>query len=159
MSDSNQYCKMTVIELETEIKAGIDQCFDLARSIDIHLQSTQKTNEIVVAGRASGLCEQGDKITWEATHFGIRQQLSVEITKLDKSYFFEDRMTRGAFKSMRHEHHFKETNGGTIMRDRFEYEVPFGFLGQIFNKLILKNYMTNFLMVRNKVIKDMAERK
>lgn len=149
---------MTVIELETEIKAGIHSCFDLARSIDIHLQSTQKTHEIVVAGRASGLCERGDKITWEATHLGIRQQLSVEITKLEKPYFFEDRMTKGAFKSMRHEHHFKETNGLTIMKDRFEYEVPFGWIGWIFDKVILKNYMTNFLVIRNKVIKEMAER-
>jgi ligand-binding SRPBCC domain-containing protein len=145
---------MTVIELETEIKAGILSCFDLARSVDIHLQSTQKTREIVVAGRASGFCEQGDKITWEATHFGIRQRLSVEITKLEKPAFFEDRMTRGAFKSMRHEHHFNEINGITIMRDRFEYEVPLGWLGQLFDKLILKRYMVLLSSLRSGVIID-----
>jgi hypothetical protein len=70
---------MTEINLETEIDADIEKCFDLARDIDVHTLSTSKTKEIAVAGRTSGLCEKGDKITWEAIHFGIKQRLSVEI--------------------------------------------------------------------------------
>ncbi len=131
---------MTVIELKTEIKSNIERCFDLTRDIDIHKLSAEKTNEIVIAGRTSGLCELGDKITWEASHFGIRQRLSVEITKFKKPHFFEDKMTKGAFKSMRHEHHFKENNGRTLMIDKFEYQVPFGLVGQVFDKFILKSY-------------------
>jgi ligand-binding SRPBCC domain-containing protein len=148
---------MTVIELETEIEGDINKCFDLTRDVDVHKLSTKKTNEKAIAGRTSGLCELGDKITWEAQHFGIRQKLSVEITKFEKPYFFEDKMTKGAFRSMRHEHHFKEDNGRTIMTDRFEYQVPFGFVGQLFDKVILKNYMTRFLKTRNKIIKKIAE--
>lgn len=150
---------MTVIKIETRIKSDINKCFDLTRDIDIHKLSTEKTNEKAIAGRTSGLCELGDKITWEAKHFGIRQRLSVEITKFDQPYFFEDKMTNGAFKSMRHEHHFKSIDGVTIMTDRFEYQVPFGLVGQIFDKLILKSYMTKFLITRNEVIKQIAEQK
>jgi ligand-binding SRPBCC domain-containing protein len=150
---------MTAIELETEIESEITRCFDLTRDIDIHKLSTEKTNEKAIAGRTSGLCELGDKITWEAIHFGIRQRLSVEITKFEKPFFFEDKMTKGAFKSMRHEHHFKEINGRTIMTDKFEYEVPFGLAGQLFDNIILKSYMTRFLRARNKVIKKIAETK
>jgi len=150
---------MTVIEIETEIEADINKCFDLTRDIDIHKLSTEKTNEKAIAGRTSGLCELGDKITWEAKHFGIRQRLSVEITKFNKPYFFEDKMTKGAFKAMRHEHHFKEINGRTLMTDKFEYQVPFGAIGQIFDRIILKSYMTKFLVTRNKMIKQIAENK
>jgi len=150
---------MTVIELETDIKAGIDHCFDLTRDIDSHKLSTKQTSERVIAGRTSGLCELGDKITWEAKHFGIRQQLSVEITKFNKPYFFEDKMIKGAFKSMRHEHHFKEVSGCTVMTDKFEYQVPFGVIGQIFNWVFLKRYMTKFLLTRNSLIKELAEKK
>ncbi len=149
---------MTLLELETEIESDISRCFDLARDIDVHIRSTEKTKEKAIAGRTRGLCELGDTITWEATHFGIRQQLQVEITKLEKPYFFEDKMIKGAFTSMRHEHHFKEINGRTRMTDKFEYEVPFGFVGQVFDFLILKSYMTRFLKTRNKMIKEMAER-
>lgn len=153
------FWKMTVIELETNIKASVDCCFDLTRDIDIHKLSTERTNEKAIAGRTSGLCELGDKVTWEARHFGIRQRLSVQITKFNKPYFFEDRMIKGAFKSMRHEHHFKEVNGTTVMTDKFMYQVPFGLLGQIFDKVILKSYMTKFLVTRNRIIKEVAEKK
>ncbi len=150
---------MTTIQLVTEISAPIDTCFDFSRDIDIHQLSTEKTNERAIAGRTSGLCELGATVTWEAKHFGIKQHLTVQITKLDKPYFFEDRMLKGAFKSMRHEHHFEEKNGKTIMRDQFEYEVPFGILGQVFDKIILKRYMTRFLLIRNKVLKSIAEKR
>jgi ligand-binding SRPBCC domain-containing protein len=150
---------MTTIDITTEISAGIETCFDLSRSVDIHILSTGKTNEKAIAGRTSGLCEAGDNITWQAKHFGITQNLVVEITKVEKPFFFEDRMIKGAFKSMRHEHHFKEADGKTIMTDKFEYEVPFWIFGEVFNKLILKNYMRKFLLERNRVIKSIAEKK
>jgi hypothetical protein len=130
----------------------------LARDIDIHKLSTKKTNERAVSGRISGLCELGDTITWEATHFGIKQNLTVEITSMNKPYSFEDKMLKGAFKSMKHEHRFESKDDTTIMIDNFQYEVPFGIFGKIFDSLILKNYMTKFLKIRNEVLKDVAER-
>ncbi len=148
---------MTIIKLSSTILAPIDKCFDVSRDIQIHEISTKKTKEKAVAGKTSGLCDLNDEITWEATHFGIRQRLTVRITKLNKPYFFEDTMLKGAFKSMRHEHHFKENDGYTMMDDIFMYEVPFGFVGKVFDKLILKNYMIRFLKVRNNSIKAFAE--
>jgi len=149
---------MTIINLLTEIRAPISQCFDLARSVDIHLLSAAKTNERAIAGRTSGLCELGDTVTWEATHFGVKQKLTVEITRFERPHSFEDRMVRGAFRSMKHEHRFEEQNGITVMSDKFEYEVPLGFLGIVFDGLILKGYMMRFLMKRNDFIKSIAEK-
>lgn len=148
---------MTLIEVSTEIKADIEKCFDLARDVDFHKLSVKKTKEEAIAGRISGMCELGDEITWRATHFGIRQKLSVKITKFNRPNFFEDKMTKGAFKSMRHEHLFVQTSELTLMKDKFYYEVPFGILGKIVNVLILKNYMKNFLLQRNRVLKQIAE--
>ena len=149
---------MTTINLTTEIHSSIARCFDIARDIDIHKLSTSHTNERAIAGRTSGLCEHGNRITWEAKHFGITQQLTVEITRFNRPHFFEDKMIKGAFRSMRHEHHFTEHQVGTIMTDHFEYEVPFGLLGQLFDRLILKRYMTQFLLTRNAMMKSIAER-
>jgi ligand-binding SRPBCC domain-containing protein len=120
--------------------------------------STRQTNEVAVGGRTSGLCDAGDRITWEATHFWIRQRLTVEITKMDRPFFFEDRMLTGAFKSMRHEHHFEQSGDRTIMRDVFMYEVPYGLAGWVFDTVVLKRYMTRFLKIRNELIREMAER-
>jgi ligand-binding SRPBCC domain-containing protein len=149
---------MTTIQLTTIINAPIEKCFDVSRDVRVHELSTGNTNEKAIAGRTSGLCELNDEITWKATHFGIRQKLSVKITKMEPPLFFEDQMLKGAFKSMRHEHHFRSFGETTEMTDKFYYEVPLGFLGKCFDKLVLKKYMTRFLMVRNQVIKEHCER-
>lgn len=64
---------MPLIELVTDIAAPIERVFDFARSIDVHQESQAKHGEKVVAGRTAGLIEAGETVTWEATHFGIRQ--------------------------------------------------------------------------------------
>jgi len=150
---------MTEIILTTLINASSEKCFDLSRDIDIHLKSAENTNERAIAGRTSGLFELNDTVTWEAKHFGIKQQLTVKITRFNRPHLFTDEMQKGAFKSMKHEHHFEEKEGITLMKDVFMYEVPFGFIGNIFDKLILKNHMTKFLIKRNKVLKTIAETK
>lgn len=148
---------MSTINLKTTIAARIDVCFDLARDIDVHVLSTGKTKEKVIAGKTTGLFEPGDTITWEAKHFGITQQLTVEMTDFKRPFYFEDRMLKGTFKSMKHHHSFEEIDGKTIMTDKFEYEVPFGIFGQLFDKFILKNYMMEFILERNTILKSIAE--
>ena len=66
-------------------------------------------------------------------------------------------MTKGTFKSMRHEHYFIENEGFTTMKDIFIFESPLGILGKIFNDLILESYMKKFMIERNQLIKEIAE--
>ncbi len=148
---------MTSIHLITEIKASATICFDLSRSVNIHLLSTAKTNETVIGGRASGLFEKGDTVTWRARHFGIYQTLQMHITHIEFPFFFEDRMLKGIFKSICHRHYFTEKDGCTTMRDEFDYEAPFGWAGSLFDYFLLKKHLTNLLEERNKVIKLHAE--
>lgn len=148
---------MALITLSTFVAASPQQCFDLSRSVAVHLQSTQHTGERVVDGRMNGLLEAGDTVTWEARHFGIVQRLSVRITVMEAPSLFEDEMTKGAFSSMRHRHSFREEGTGTLMEDIFYYTVPFGLIGKAFDALFLKRYMTRLLVRRNKVIKELAE--
>jgi ligand-binding SRPBCC domain-containing protein len=148
---------MTEIVLTISINAPIQLVFDCARSIDIHQLSTAKTNEKAIAGRMSGLCELGDEVTWRAKHFGIYQTLSAKITKLKAPFYFQDCMVKGTFSFIKHDHYFEEKDGITEMRDVFAYGVPYGIFGKLFNQLVLKKYMTNFLNERNWVIKEVAE--
>ena len=148
---------MTVIELSTHINAPIEQCFDLSRSIELHLESTKQTGEKAIAGRTSGLMELGETVTWRARHFFIRQTLTSKITELNYPNYFTDEMVNGPFKSMRHEHFFYGINDQTLMKDLFIFESPFGMLGEVINYLFLGRYMEYFLRKRNKTIKKAAE--
>ena len=70
---------------------------------------------------------------------------------------FVDEMQKGDFKSLRHEHHFKAIDNGTIMIDIMEFESPYGAIGKCFNAIYLKKYIERFLLKRNAVIKEYAE--
>jgi ligand-binding SRPBCC domain-containing protein len=145
------------VEISTIINAPIEQCFDLARSIDLHIESTKHTGEKAIAGRTSGLIELGETVTWRAKHFGIRQNLTSKITAFDYPNSFTDEMVEGAFKSIKHQHIFFKAGGKTVMKDIFIFESPFGILGKLANFLFLRSYLENLLIKRNQVIKDAAE--
>jgi ligand-binding SRPBCC domain-containing protein len=146
-----------VIELTTIISAPIERVFDLARSIDLHTESTAHTGERAVAGVTSGLIGLGEEVTWRARHFGIWQSLTVRITAFERPVYFADAMLQGAFQRMEHHHVFETSSDGTIMRDLFEFKSPFGIAGRIVDFLFLKAYLKRFLVERNRVIKSAAE--
>ncbi len=148
---------MTRIELSILIHAPKDVCFDLSRSIDLHQFTTKETNEKAIGGRMSGLINEGEYVKWEAKHFFITQTMTVQIKRMDEYDSFEDVMIQGPFRSMKHLHRFEEKDGNTLMSDVFQYEVPYGLGGKIFDTLILRSYMTRFLNQRNRIIKECAE--
>jgi ligand-binding SRPBCC domain-containing protein len=148
---------MPIIQLSTLIDAPIERVFDLSRSIDAHQHSTTNTSEVAVSGTTSGLINYGEEVEWEACHFGIRQRLSVRITKLEKPHHFQDSMIKGVFSMMQHDHYFKEVDGTTEVKDIFQFKAPLGILGRIAEKLFLTRYMTLFLKERNRVLKRLAE--
>ncbi|MGB6151649.1 MAG: SRPBCC family protein [Pricia sp.] len=148
---------MPRIELRTEIKAEKEIVFDLSRSIDLHKISTEQTNETAIAGKTSGLIGLNESVTWRAKHFGVYQNLTSKITEFDRPNYFTDEMVSGAFKKFKHEHHFSELNGGTLMTDLFDYKSPFGILGKLADKIFLKTYMVELLEGRNRIIKKFAE--
>lgn len=148
---------MPTINLTTIIKAPIDICFDLSRSIDLHKISTAHTNEEAIAGTTSGLINLGESVTWRAKHFGVYQTLTSKITAMQRPIYFVDEMVQGAFKSFKHEHRFQETDGITTMKDTFTYTSPLGVLGKLADALFLEQYMTQLLVKRNAVVKEFAE--
>ena len=148
---------MPRIKIRTEIKSKKEIVFDLSRSIDLHKISTAHTNEQAIAGKVSGLIELNESVTWRAKHFGVYQNLTSKITEFDKPNYFVDEMQEGAFKEFKHEHHFTELNGETLMIDIFNYKSPFGILGELADRIFLEKYMTELLSKRNQVVKEFAE--
>jgi ligand-binding SRPBCC domain-containing protein len=148
---------MPRIELRNEIKADKKLVFDLSRSIDLHKISTQHTNEEAIAGKTSGLIGMNESVTWKAKHFGITQNLTSKITEFNSPEYFNDEMIKGAFQSFKHQHKFSDCKNGTLMIDVFDYKSPFGILGKLADRLFLKQYMTELLKTRNRMIKEYAE--
>jgi ligand-binding SRPBCC domain-containing protein len=148
---------MANIHLTTFIAAPVERVFDLSRNIDLHKQSMTKHREEAVAGVRFGLIEKDETVTWKAKHLFKTRLLRSRITEMVKPQIFVDEQSKGDFKMMKHEHHFKPCENGTIMIDVIHFETPYGAMGRWFNTLYLTKYMRRLIEQRNKTIKEFAE--
>ena len=148
---------MPTVIVETVIAAPVARCFDLARDIDLHCAGNVATGEKAVAGVMHGKIAGGETVTFEATHFGVRQRLMSRITDFNPPHEFVDEMVRGAFQSLHHRHSFEPAPGGTLMRDTLTFVSPLGVLGVVADRLFLTDYMRRFLQMRNAHLKAAAE--
>ena len=148
---------MTRIELVTSIKAPAERCFDLARSIDLHMASTSGTGERAIAGITSGLIGPGQEVTWRGRHFGFMISHTSRITAYDRPRHFQDCMTRGSFRSFCHDHFFEVQGAYTVMKDVMQFEAPLGVFGSFVEAVLLKPHMFRLLIERNNHIRHVAE--
>jgi ligand-binding SRPBCC domain-containing protein len=148
---------MPTIHLTTFIAAPADRVFDLARSIELHKKSMAHTDEQAIGGTTSGLIELNETVTWKAKHLRKTRVLKSKITAMDRPLSFTDEMLEGDFKMLRHDHHFKAINNGTLLIDLFTFDLPYGAIGKLAGKLFLTRYMKDLLEQRNKTIKEYAE--
>jgi ligand-binding SRPBCC domain-containing protein len=151
---------MVTLEEVTLIHAPAELCFDLARSVEVHLAGNVHWGEAAVAigGITRGLVGLGQRVTWRARHFAVWHNLTSEITAFDSPAYFQDTMVRGPFHSMQHDHFFRAVGSGqTEMRDVFRFAAPLPVLGRVAELVFLRRYMQRLLHERNEVIRQIAE--
>lgn len=115
------------------------------------------TGEQAIAGTTNGLISLDETVTWKAKHLFKTRILRSRITAMKRPESFTDEMVDGDFRSLKHEHHFKKIENGTLLIDLFHFETPYGGLGSLVNKVYLTKYLRNLLEERNKIIREYAE--
>jgi hypothetical protein len=151
---------MIRLEETTVIDAPIQRCFDLARSVEVHLIANVHSGEqaLAVGGITSGLVGLGKQVTWRAKHFSIWHNLASETTALEPPSYFQVTMIQGIFRSMQADHLFRVLpSGATEMKDIFAIAAPLPLLGPLAEVLFLRRYMLALVRERNAVVKQIAE--
>jgi hypothetical protein len=151
---------MIHLEEITIIHAPIERCFDLARSVEVHLFANIHSGEQALAtgGITSGLPELNQEVIWRAKHFGVWQNLTSRFTAMQPPTYFQATMVKGIFRSMQADHYFRTLpSGATEMKDDFRVAAPLRILGPLAEALFLRRYMFSLLRERNTVIKQIAE--
>ena len=74
--------------------------------------------------------------------FGIPVGWLTRITEYDPPNGFVDIQLRGPYRRWEHRHAFEDIDGGTLVRDQVDYEVPVGPAGDLVNALVLRNELT-----------------
>lgn len=67
---------------------------------------------------------------------------------------FQDFQEKGPYKTWLHTHRFTEDHDGVTIRDRVDYELPFGPLGRLAHRLRVRRQLEAIFEYRRKAIEE-----
>ena len=80
----------------------------------------------------------GTRIDYALNLFGLPLKWWTKITEWQPWFSFVDEQEAGPYARWRHTHRFETAAGQMVMHDLVEYAEPFGAVGLIANKLVVK---------------------
>jgi ligand-binding SRPBCC domain-containing protein len=148
---------MDTIRLTTWIDAPVERCFKLSTSIDLHIASAAWIKEEAIGGVTTGLIGEGEMVRWSSRHFGVRLRHTSRIEEWRPYSYFRDVMVDGVFQRYEHQHFFAVMDDGTRMRDEVRFAAPWGSMGRLATKMLVRKHLIQLLTRRNATIKHVAE--
>ena len=149
---------MPLIQETVHVRAPATRCFDLTRSVDLHVDSSTAIAARAVGGRRTGLSGPGDWTTWSARFFGLRFRLTTGVDHFAPPHRFDDCLLRGLLRRFAHTYHCIARPDGTCdLSDALTVEAPFGPLGRLAERLYLARHMRTLVRQRLLAIKAVAE--
>jgi ligand-binding SRPBCC domain-containing protein len=85
----------------------------------------------------------------------IRVRWVTEISHVSKGQFFVDEQRFGPYSFWHHKHFFYEENSGVKMVDIIHYKLPFGFLGRIIERFVVRPKLDFIFAFREQAIKHL----
>lgn len=94
----------------------------------------------------------GARIDYRLSLFGVPFGWTTLIEAYEPGERFVDTQVAGPYRRWRHTHLFEDAPGGTLMRDRVEYELPLGPLGDLAHGLLVRRQLDAIFDHRREVI-------
>ncbi|MFN8317508.1 MAG: SRPBCC family protein [Chitinophagales bacterium] len=87
--------------------------------------------------------------------FGIPMHWQTMIIDVKPLEVFADTQLKGPYKLWHHTHTFIEKDGGVLMTDIVNYELPFGILGDWVHSLIVRKKIESIFAYRKQVLEKL----
>ncbi len=87
--------------------------------------------------------------------FGIPMHWQTKIIDVKPLEVFADTQLKGPYKLWHHTHTFIEKDGGVLMTDVVNYELPFGILGDWVHSLIVRKKIESIFAYRKQVLEKL----
>lgn len=148
---------MATYQLYTEqhIPASLDEVWDFISSPNnLSTITPDSTGFEVRTKNLPTKMYEGLMITYKVRPLaGIPTSWVTEITHVKDQQYFVDEQRHGPYKIWHHEHWVEEVEGGgVLMKDLITYQPPFGFLGAIANKILIKRKLRQIFDYRKKAL-------
>jgi ligand-binding SRPBCC domain-containing protein len=124
---------MELFETRIELNCSIDDIFNLAATPEGILQLTPPDVQLAFK-HAPNRYALGSRIVFQVQALGLIKEIAHEVTHFDDPTFFSEKQVEGPFQHWVHEHHFEQTDTGSVIAiDRIEFLPPGGIAGLLMN--------------------------
>jgi ligand-binding SRPBCC domain-containing protein len=97
--------------------------------------------------------KRGQFIEYEIGLGGVPMKWLTEISEWQPPDRFVDEQLRGPYRYWHHTHEFTEADGGTLMSDRVDYELPLGPLGLVAHALVVQRLLQTIFDYRARAVR------
>ena len=164
------------------VRAPLDRLWALSTRVEL-VKETLGMN--LAGGTTTGFVADGSRVVWKGWKFGLPTEHHTLITGYSapdaatstmassalelhaeapgqRVAWFQDSQERGRFAFFQHDHWLRERAGSkgepeTILEDEVRFRLPFGPLGRIASRLILKPYVRRLVKRRFASLAALAE--
>lgn len=86
---------------------------------------------------------------------GFRVNWVTEITHVEQLHYFVDEQRFGPYSFWHHKHFLREVEGGVMMTDIVDYKIPFGWIGDLGNALLIKHKLKEIFAFRKQALEKL----
>ncbi|MGV8880441.1 MAG: SRPBCC family protein [Sphingobacteriaceae bacterium] len=147
--------KTYALKFETDLPIPLQQAWDFFSSPT----NLSKITPPEMGFQVTSDFQEGQKmypgmiITYKVSPLlGLNLNWMTEITHVKELEYFVDEQRFGPYALWHHQHHFKEIPDGVKMTDLLNYAVPYGFIGQIANQVLVKRKIMEIFNFRQQAI-------
>lgn len=94
---------------------------------------------------------------WVSPLFQIPMKWKTKIISVENEKSFIDIQIKGPYKKWHHLHTFEKIKDGILMTDLITYELPFGYLGNLVHRILVKEKIEELFEFRTKQIQKHFE--
>lgn len=143
-----------VLERTTKIDATVEEVFTFFSAPENLGRITPPSMRFTIRSGPDRRLREGDRIEYAIRVFGLPMRWTTRIATWRDGESFSDLQERGPYRYWLHTHTFSHADGGVEMKDRVEYELPFGFLGSVFGGWLVRRQLDRIFEYRGRVVQE-----
>jgi ligand-binding SRPBCC domain-containing protein len=129
-----------LLELSQRVEVPIERAFDFYTDADSLEPLTPPWVHFRLQTPRPIAFGAGTRLDYRLRLHGIPFRWQTLIAAWEPPNYFFDTQARGPYRVWRHQHFFEpDGEGATVIRDRLEYAIPFGPLGELAHRLFVRN--------------------
>lgn len=145
---------MHTFKVNQEINASISEAWDFFSSPENLQKITPNHMEFRILSDIKGIKMFPGMIIEYIVKplFGIPMKWVTEITHVENHKYFIDEQRFGPYKFWHHLHRFNIVDDKLIMEDILHYNLPFGLLGVLINRLFVRKQIEQIFSYRKRTV-------